>query len=501
MLKRLLRMFRALGIGIVALVVTQLLLPPLFLRCYSVARYGEWLVLSAALSYLSALNFGISTYASNQLVILYQRGEMKHFREIQASTQAILLVLLLCGVAICLLVFCLPLNTLLHLRLMSLQEARWTAFLLGLQLLVSIVAGYFNSLFVILKKAHRGLDWYNMRRFCTVAGCLPPMLVHAPFYWLALGQLVLVLLFTLLPILELKAGLKELHLGIAGATWKTARASIAPSGLYGLVFMQTYLVYQAPVIVLQCIVGPEMVVLFSISRTVLSVARQFLGTITEAIRPEITLAYGARDMKLLLQIFHYSEKVIYFLVPAANLGLLLFSPLLVRFWIHRENIFDLHVYAVMTLVSAAISMREHKQYFHYSTNTHQRYALILFFGDLLMIVFSIPAVRLFGMIGMVYIWLFTEVAQMLLIYEENKRLFARDASVNLNSALRMFLYFAVAFPFALGMIQLTRDLPLFEDVLFNSLACLLLAAASWFCFGVREVQSLLWKKMSARIPA
>jgi len=41
--------------------------PGLSLLLWRRAKYGEWIVLSATVSYLSNLNFGITTYASNEL--------------------------------------------------------------------------------------------------------------------------------------------------------------------------------------------------------------------------------------------------------------------------------------------------------------------------------------------------------------------------------------------------------------------------------------------------
>ncbi len=64
MLKRILKMLMAQGAAIAVTLTTQVLLPPIFLHSYGVARYGEWLVLSATITYLSTLNFGVTSYAS-----------------------------------------------------------------------------------------------------------------------------------------------------------------------------------------------------------------------------------------------------------------------------------------------------------------------------------------------------------------------------------------------------------------------------------------------------
>ena len=71
--------------------ITQLLLPPIFLRNYSIAVYGEWLTLTATVGYLSTLNFGLPTFANNQVAIFYNRGELDGANTIQATALSLLL--------------------------------------------------------------------------------------------------------------------------------------------------------------------------------------------------------------------------------------------------------------------------------------------------------------------------------------------------------------------------------------------------------------------------
>lgn len=72
-------------------VITQFLLPPIFLRRYGVAGYGEWLTLTAALGYLGTPNFGLQTFTNNQVAICYNRGELEEAKALQATAMLLLL--------------------------------------------------------------------------------------------------------------------------------------------------------------------------------------------------------------------------------------------------------------------------------------------------------------------------------------------------------------------------------------------------------------------------
>jgi len=500
MIQRILKMLGALGTGTGVMLVTQLLLPPAFLHSYGVSLYGEWIVLAGTLSYLSTLNFGITTYASNQLTILRKRAELDRYRELQASTLALLLVMISIGLALLSTVFFLPLGTLLHLSAVAPRDVAFTAFFLGLQMLLNILAGYYNSLFIVVEKAHRGLSWGIARAFSATLVCFVLTLFRANFRYLALGQFVAVFVVTLFSIYDLKRCLGSLPLGLKGATRRTALDTLKPSGMFAMILAQQMLTYQVPVNILQWILGPSVVVLFNTTRTVLSSARQVLTPITNAIAPEITFSYARRDMPKMLNIFHHSEKIVFAGIPIANLGAYLFAPIIVRFWLHRPQLFDPGTYALMALISAAISMREHKQFFQFSTNTHHRLALIVFFGNLLMIACSVPLVGAYGLNGFLYAWLASEVTQMALIYRENRKLFDNDPSITFMPVLKLAADMLVSLPICIALLHFSRPHGLWIVAAAALAGEGLLIVESYFLFGLKDVWLELRQKMRASQP-
>src|ERR1700744_2209714 len=95
-LKRILQLMLSYFIGQGVAVITQLIVPPLFLHFYEngLEVYGEWVALSAAISYLGTLNYGIQTYANNQTTILYNRGLLEEAKSVQASAVRLLLIII-----------------------------------------------------------------------------------------------------------------------------------------------------------------------------------------------------------------------------------------------------------------------------------------------------------------------------------------------------------------------------------------------------------------------
>jgi O-antigen/teichoic acid export membrane protein len=498
MLKRVLKMLGAQGTSVGMTLIAQYLLPPVFIHSYGIAKYGEWLALAAALSYLGSLNFGLTTYTSNQLTILRQRGDLQEYRRLQASTLAFLIALVVVGILVCAGIGLSPLPALLHLKSMTRRAAGLTAVFLGLLMLVHILFGYYNNLFMVIQETHRGAMWGNCRYFAPTLVAVPLALRHASFPEIAFGEFLSALAIGLASVVDLKRRLGDLPLGLSGANWTTAKSAVVPSGMFAMVFTQQFLLFQAPVLILQRLLGPEIVVLFSICRTILSTARRLLSMITTSISPEITFSFGSGDMKKLLDIFHYSERVVFSLIPVVNLSALLFSPVLLAIWLHKPQLFEPWTYAIMALISCAMSMREHKQYFQYSTNVHQRLAHIVFWGNLTMIAVSIPATMRFGLHGFMVTWLVSETTQMALLYRENKKLFGGDSSISLVPVLKLAAFVGISIVPCMFLIEYLRHERLLVLSGVAAAGTVVLFAVSYFLFGLNRVQARLLARFSAR---
>jgi O-antigen/teichoic acid export membrane protein len=496
MLKRILKVLGAQGASVGVSFAIQLLLPPVFIKSYGVEKYGEWLVLSATLAYLSTLNFGIATYTSNQLTILRQRGDLEQYRRLQGSTLASLLVLVAVGAIACAAIALLPLPALLHLKLLSRSAAGWTAFFLGMLILVHILTAYYDNLFMVIQETHRGQMWANWRFLMPTLTAAFFAMRHASFAQIAFVQFVSVFVVGAATVVDLKRRMHHLPLGLSGANWPTAKSALKPSGMFAMVLTQQFLLFQAPVILLERVLGSEIVVVFTICRTIFSMARRGLSAITVAIAPEITFTFGSGDLKKLLNIFHYSERVVFGFIPVVNLGTLLFSPLLLAIWLHRPSLYEPWTYALMALISCAMSMREHKQFFQFSTNTHHRLAHIVFWGNLLMIAISIPMTVWLGVRGFMYTWLASESTQMALLYLENRKLFDRDRSISIIPVVKLFLFMAAGLPLCMALLQHARwhSRLLQGGLALAGMAVLFLAA--YRVFGLNLVRQRVFAKLS-----
>ena len=476
--------------------LTQLLLPALFIRRYGVPVYGEWLVLSAAVSYLSTLNFGITTYVSNQLTMLYQRKEMESYHRLQASSLRLLLGILGCAVLLLPLVFFVPVARWLHLHV-SQHETSLVILFLGASVMVSILQGYFSTMFMVISRMHRGSSWSNCQALLRTTVLLVLIGLHRSFVVLAFSMMTVGLVILLPCILDFCRIAPDLKPSLRPYHWPTAKAMLKPSGMFALLFFQNVLAFQMPVLIIQQILGGSAVVVFSISRTVFSMVRQIISAVGGSIGPEITRTFGARDWPALLRIYHASEKVIFTMVVVGNLGVLVISPVLLRAWLHKPGLFETTAYGLMALTSAALSMKDHKFGFQFWTNEHHELAVVSFFSYLSMCIVGYPLTRWLGVNGFVLAWLTAEVSQIFLIYRLNRKLFAAHGKIVPYPIYKVFALLIVGTPFCTWLAGRGSNWPSLELLAAGALSMAALLAACYQLFGLSQIRAELAGRIGA----
>ena len=478
-------------------VITQLLLPPLFLRHYGVATYGQWIALSSAAQYLGTLNFGLHNFASNHAAIAYNRADLDEVNVIQATSFSIVLTMVGLVAMLAALLFLLPVSDLLHLTISS-ADAATTMYLLGLQILVRLVFGFVQNAFLVIGAFHRGSNWNNALSVGTLVVSSVLVLRHASFVAIAAGQLFTTLFFAIVVAIDLylKAPLAFPRLRY------TQRARIMdilrPSGYYGMLFSASFLVYQLPVVIMQRMLGPAPVVVFSITRTIYSMSRQALTALSTALGPEITELFGRRNWKGLINLYDLSERMVFALVPIVTLSTFLATPALMAIWVHKPELFDPHVCVYMALISAAAGVKEHKYQFQISINHHTEMARFMFFTYVAMIVCSIPAVSRFGIRGFLALWLVTETVQIFYTVKLNQQLFQEF------SALAMTPLYKIGAVTVLGMAAcwyiavLIHAQPLILQIAVAVLFAIVLLAVEYPVFGLGELKKSFIQRFARR---
>ncbi len=481
-------------------VLTQLMLAPVFLHSYGVAMYGQWLALTAAISYLSTFNYGLQTYTNMEMTIRYSRGEVQGCREVQSAGLRILLGACVLFLTLLLSVFLIPLNRLLHLTI-SASQAHWTLYFLGCQIIGGMLFGFFSGNYMVIGKAHRGTHANNLNQLFGTGMIALLALFRLPFAVLASAQLAVTLLISVLLFFDFRRLAPDIRLTLRYWQPGMLGAILKPSGQYGLLYMANILAYQVPVLLMQRLLGPASVVMYTVTRTVYSMSRRLLNVVTNSVGPEITITYGQQAWKRLHRMYELSERIVLMLIVPITFGSMVATPLLLRLWLHKPNLYNPTLCLALGITASILGLKEHKYQFQFSTNNIREisYSTVVVYS--LMVLASIPSMMRFGLAGFVTLWGAAETVQLFYLLHLNGRLFGRQATVDRKPVYQMYAILAVGSVLIARFLPTLPDLSTLRQVLLSLAVTIITGGASYWMFGVDEVRGVLWKKVSTRIPA
>lgn len=497
---RIFKMFAAQNGTQLVIMLNQLILPAAFLHAYGVALYGEWLSLSAAISYLSTFNYGVQTFTNTQMTIHYSRGEVDECRHVQSAGLRILLTVFVAFCLLLLAVFKLPIDSWLHLTI-SRVEAQMTLYFLGTQIVFAMLSGFLGGKYMVVGMAHRGYNWGAGGQLVIVLVMAGLAVRQVAFHWIAGAQAFLTLIQILLMILDLNYIAPDIHLSLR--YWKpgSLKSVLKPSGQYALLYSCSVLAYQVPILTMQRMLGPAAVVVYSVTRTIYSASRRLLTLVTSSIGPEVTILYGQRDWPKLHRLYDLSERVVLALTLPITFGFMLATPLLLHFWLHKSQLFAPGVCLLLGMTVTILGIKEHKYQFQFSSNQVREISYLTFAAYALMTLISIPAIHFFQLPGFVALWGIAELALLYLLLRLNARLFAGAVALD-----RTPVYHLIA---AMAIGSIAAAWPLFhmqcfsypKQALISIAGTIVATAVSYRLFGIRNVLDLLWRKLANRIPA
>jgi O-antigen/teichoic acid export membrane protein len=499
-LKRILQLVLTNLLGQGVSVITQLLIPPLFLHFYTngVEVYGEWIALTASINYLGTLNYGIQTYANNQMTILYNRGEVEEAKAVQASALRLLLLIIgtisVAGIG----VLFAPVGQWLNLRHVSSHAAAVTIYLLILQTAMTMIFGLLTNSYMVVGRLPRGNQWGNGQRLCMVLSMAVAVFMRAPFPVLAAIQIGSLLLFVFLVGFDIRRTAPILLPSLRHGSWKQVLTILKPSGHFGLIALSGFLTWQGPVLVIQKILGPGAVAVFALTRTVYQMSRQILAVASYAIGQDITLLVGQRNWAQLRRLYDLSERVVLFLIPVVSIGSLLMCPFLFTVWLHKRTLYEPSLCLLMAMTSAVLGIKEHKTQFQSASNEHEKLAIFALCGYSLMLLIAVFTMKEFGLVGFMVTWIVWEIIQTAYVLHLNTQLFPAEAGVSMAPVGRLSIFMTLAFALAVWPVYQEAQWPLVGVVANSLLMTGVFAIAAYFFFGLGEVRSVLQARMLRR---
>ncbi len=355
--------------------IIQLVQVPVFLHFWSVPLYGEWMIVNSIPAYLSFSNIGFGSVAGNEMSMMMARGDQSGALRVFQSCWW--LIAITCSTTILLLsgaLYFLPAAHLFKLSNISEIDTKWIIFYLG----VSVLLGQLEQL---LQSAYRCIGRYPFGSFLksamslTAFGCtmIPVALGSGPrrtalVFALAnsAGTLVLSIL--------VKRDIAWLEFGWSHASVTEIRQMIRPAIAFMGFPIGNALNLQGTLLAVGYALGPTAVVVFGTARTVSRVALQMVQMINSTFEPEMTLAFGAKNIELTRALHRRACQFALILALVIVSGMMVLGPWFLSHWSGGHVPPSRGLLSILLLVVIFFALWSTSSTLLTSTNQHQKLA-------------------------------------------------------------------------------------------------------------------------------
>lgn len=288
--RRVLTAFGANTLSQVIRLLNRLILPPLYLRAWGAHVYGEWLLITTSVFYLTLADFGLGQYLSVRLTETLSHGNEREFRRVWQT--ALLLFLFIAGAVFVAAGGWLALfGNQVASRLSGVQENQFAVLMV---ILVSLqISVIFQGLFLAVYRAvgvlHLGVMLANLTEALQVALMALALWFRADIGLVAAVQLIPMGLISIYSAALLARGYPRLcRFSFAEARLREVKLWFRPSLHYLWLQLAQILSLQGMISVVGATMAASDVATFGTLRTMVNVFGTLLGVFTLSTWPEMT---------------------------------------------------------------------------------------------------------------------------------------------------------------------------------------------------------------------
>lgn len=287
MLRRVLHAANAIFFAHLIVRLGALFLVPLYLKYWSANLYGEYLALSAVVSYFASLDIGMQQAAINRMTKAYAKGDFEEYRSVQHTALVFYLALAIGGTCLAAIIFQVaPVSHWIGLKLTTPVTARFVLVLLAAYFVWSMPMRLIAATYQTQGNLARSQWIANTQQVLVVLLCAVVVVFGGGMLATASVQLLTVPLVVAFVLLQLRHRYHVAFPGVKFARLSMLKELAHPSLLFALLLVANLIAFQGSTLLVSATMGSLAVVLLSVSKAVIDVIRQALYSITLALCPE-----------------------------------------------------------------------------------------------------------------------------------------------------------------------------------------------------------------------
>jgi len=390
-------------VGKLANTITQLVQVPVFFHFWATSVYGDWLIVNAIPTYLAFSSIGFGNVASNEMTMLNSAGDREGaLRVFQSCWWLISLICAAVGLLLAPVLYLVPAASLLNIHAISWSDTKWIILYLGLSVLLGQLEQLMSAAYTCVARYPYGTFVKNMISLAAFAATMVPVV-------LGYGPRTAALVFafangigTVLFGLFVRKDIPWLEFGWKHARFSEIRRLASPAFAFMGFPIGNALNLQGTLMAVGYALGPIDVAIFASARTVSRVALQMVQMVNNTVWPELSLAYGAKNIDLLRSLHRRACQTALILSIFIVFCMITFGPWFLHHWTGGHVPPSRGLLSILLLVVVVYSLWSTSSTLSIATNQHQRLAAWYIVGTGVTVLFTyLLAVRcgLYGAAG------------------------------------------------------------------------------------------------------
>lgn len=408
MLNRIISILGANIFGQICTILIQFLGVPFFLNFWGKNLYGEWLVIIAIPTYLTVTGMGVGFVSGNKMQMLVANNKYNEaafiFRNAWAMICSISVFFLLALIPI---IYFLPVANLLNITHNSSDEVKTTLLIFS----VYIIFSFINELFTAVYRANgnfaRGIFLINIMRVLEFVGILIAIFFGAGIVVAALVYLFVRVLGIMWMIFECSK-IEWLHISFKGASWSEVKSELKAIIFFLGVPMSQALVIQGMTTIIGIKLGPSFVVVFTVTRTLVNVIRQFASIMHNALLSEFSVSISTGDLRAARSLHRVAFQFTLWFVLISALTLYLLSDWVMLIWTKGQLKIDNLFLLLMLIVTIPNTLSTVSSFIPASINKFSLISSISIVNAIICTVFAYLLAPSLGLLSIPVVMLFTE---------------------------------------------------------------------------------------------
>lgn len=410
-------------VGKLASTITQLVQVPLFFHFWAASVYGNWLIVSAIPTYLTFSSIGFGNVASNEMTMLNSAGDREGALSVfQSCWWLISMICAAVGLLLVPILYLVPAASLLNIHAISESDTKWIIFYLGLSVLLGQLEQLMSAAYTCVARYPFGSFLKSVISFAAFSATMVPIILGYGPRTMALVYFVANALGTLTLGLFVRKDMPWIEFGWKHAHFSEIRRLASPAFAFMGFPIGIALNLQGTLIAVGYALGPIDVAIFASARTVSRVALQMVQMVNTTFWPELSLAYGAKDVALTRTLHRRACQLALIIALFVVAGMMTAGPYFLHHWTGGHVPPSRPLLAILLMVVVLYSLWSTSSTLAAATNQHQRLAAWYIVATGVTVLFTYLLAVRYGLYGAAASLMISEVIMNLYVLPASLRI-------------------------------------------------------------------------------